>query len=394
MLIEPLNEDELAQAVLAARAEKLPLSIEGGATRVSLGRPSQTARTLSTRKLTGITLYEPSEMIIAARAGTPLREVEDMLRVKGQMLAFEPMDHRTLLGTGGEPTLGAVAATNISGPRRISAGAARDSLIGLRFVNGRGEIIKNGGRVMKNVTGLDLVKLLAGSFGTLAAFTEVTFKVLPIPETSATLSFKGLEDSQAIAAMTMAIGSPYEITGAAHLTSGLGRDISRCFLRIEGFTDSVEYRLAELRKLLAEFGTPNDLRGEDANRLWRGIRDVEFLAEPRDSAIWRIHAKPTDASRIVEVCQSALAFRHFYDWGGGLIWLACDAAGDAGEAIIRQATRKFGGHARLERGPVELRAAQPVFEPLDEKIMQLTVGIKKSFDPDGILNPGRMYAGI
>ena len=380
--------------VIKACEDKMPLKIEGGSTRDGLGRPFQAGRSLSMRNMSGITLYEPSEMIIGAKAGTPLRDIEAVLNEKGQMLAFEPMDHRNLLGSKGEPTIGAIAATNASGPRRVVAGAARDSLVGVRFVNGRGEIIKNGGRVMKNVTGLDLVKLQAGAFGTLGVLSEVIFKVLPKPETTATLSFKNLSDMQAIAMMAQAQGSPYEITAAAHLTAGMGRDISRSFIRIEGFEDSVAYRLKELRRILSEFGEPNELRGMDGARLWTGIRDVEFLSEPWNTMIWRICVKPTDAPVLIQELQAQLSFKHYFDWGGGLIWLSCDSRSLDAAKHIRSATVKYQGHARLERAPLELRASLDVFQPLSAPLMQLTAGIKKSFDPESILNSGRMYAGI
>lgn len=390
----PTNEAQLVDCVLEARAAKTPLSVEGGGTRSGLGRPIQTARSVSTAGISGITLHEPAEMIVSARAGTPLAEVEATLAAKGQRLAFEPMDHRVLLGSTGEPTIGAIAAINNSGPRRIAVGAARDSLVGVRFVNGRGEAVKNGGRVMKNVTGLDLVKLISGSFGTLGILSEVTFKVLPIPQAAATLIFKGLSDQQAINVLTKAVGSPFEVTGAAHLPAGLGRDMARTFIRIEGFAESVDYRFGALEALLAEAGPASRLQGPDADRLWQAVRDVEFIAEPRDAAIWRVSVKPTDGPKLMAALGSGFARAHFYDWGGGLVWLAVDAAGDGGAAQLRATLPRFGGYARLERGPLELRAAQPVFEPLPTALMQLSAGIKASFDPDGILNAGRMYAAF
>ena len=397
--LHPVDETEVAAMVAEARARKTPLAIEGGGTRTGLGRPVQAARTLSLARLSGITLHEPAEMIMAARAGTPIAIIAEALKEKGQRLAFEPMDHRALLGTSGEPTIGAVAAINAAGPRRIVVGAARDSIVGLRFINGRGETIKNGGRVMKNVTGLDLVKLSCGAFGTLGAITEVTFKVLPIPETTATLVFKGLDDDAATAAMTRAIGSPFEITGAAHLPAGLGRDFSRTFLRIEGFEDSVVYRLSRLSALLSKAGAPSTLRGADGDTLWTGIRDASFLAGTGETAIWRVSLKPSDGPKLVAALGPTFSSIHFYDWGGGLVWLAVPASGDAGAAKLHAALAELGpngagGHARLERAPHEMRATLPVFQPQAEPLIRLQAGIKASFDPDSILNPGRMVAGV
>ncbi len=390
---DPATEADVAAIVLEARANSRPLAIVGGGTR-HIGRPTNAAETLSLRNLAGITLHEPAEMVISARAGTALAMVKATLAAKGQMLPFEPMDHRLLLGTTGEPTIGAIAAGNISGPRRIHSGAARDSLIGVRFVNGRGEIIKNGGRVMKNVTGLDLVKLMAGSWGTLGVLTEVTFKVTPVPETAASLVFKGLSDHAAVDLLSRALGSPFEITGAAHLPAGLGRDTSRTVLRLEGFRVSVDYRLNALRKLFAAQGAPSLLEGMDSARLWEGIGNVEFLAEPRQQAVWRLAVAPSKAVGIVEAAREARALRAFYDWGGGLVWLATGAEGDAGAGAIHTAIGAAGGHATLIRGEEALRAQLDVFQPLQGPKRALTEGIKKSFDPDRVLNPGRMYAGV
>jgi glycolate oxidase FAD binding subunit len=388
-VLTPHSEAELSSLIIDAHTKHTPLVIQGGGTREPLGRLSQATTTLSTKGLSGITLYEPSEMIIGAKAGTPLSVVEAALNEKGQMLAFEPIDHRKLFGTKGEPSIGAIAAINASGSRRVIAGAARDSLVGVRFVNGKGEIIKNGGRVMKNVTGLDLVKLQAGAFGTLGVLSEVIFKVLPKQETIASLSFKNLNDSQAIQMMAKAQGSPYEVTAAAYLSDDSGK---QAVIRIEGFTDSVYYRLGELRLLLVEFGAPDELRGDENAKLWHDIRDVAFLSEPQNNAVWRICVKPTDAPLLIADLKKKFSFKHFYDWGGGLIWLSCQFDGAA--KLIREAVAHYQGHARLERGTLELRNSIEVFQPLPAPLMQVTSGIKKSFDPASILNFGRMYAGI
>ena len=214
MILSPHSESDIAAAVLDARAGKTPLRIRGGGTRSDIGRPVQAAATLSLAGLSGITLYEPAEMVLGARAGTPLAEIEKTLADRGQMLPFEPLDHRPLLDSVGEPTIGALAAGNLSGPRRISAGAARDSLIGVRFINGKGEVVKSGGRVMKNVTGLDLVKLQAGAFGTLCIATEITLKVLPRPPMEETVIARVASPAEAAAALSAAMGSSCEVSGA------------------------------------------------------------------------------------------------------------------------------------------------------------------------------------
>jgi glycolate oxidase FAD binding subunit len=390
----PVSEGD-AQAIVAdAAARRTPLAVAGGGTKAEIGRPAQSEATLSSAALTGVTLYEPAELVIAARAGTPLSEVVRTLAEKGQQLSFEPADYRTLLGSSGEPTVGAIAAANISGPRRIMAGAARDSLIGVRFVNGRGEAIKSGGRVMKNVTGLDLVKLMAGSWGTLGFLTEVTFKVLPRPERAATLVLAGLDDARAVEALCAAVASPYEVTGAAHLPAMLDGGGARTLMRIEGFSFSVDYRLGELRRLLKRYGAAEALEGQAAEALWRSVRDATLLAEPRDKAVWRISTAPRKGPEFAAEVARATEARWLYDWSGGLMWFATDASGGAGAAAIRAAVRAHGGHATLIRAPAEVRAAVDVFQPLVEPLMRLTRDVKAAFDPAGVLNPGRMYAGV
>jgi glycolate dehydrogenase FAD-binding subunit len=393
MALAPRDEQDLAAVIAGAAQNRTPLAVGGAGTKAAIGRPAQTEANLSVTALSGITLYEPAELVISARAGTPVAEVRRVLGERGQDLAFEPADYRTLLGSRGEPTIGAVAAANLAGPRRIMAGSARDSLIGVRFVNGRGEVVKSGGRVMKNVTGLDLVKLMAGSWGTLGVLTEVTFKVLPKPERSSTLIFRGLEDRQAIAALCAAVASPFEVSGAAHLPA-LDRLGARTLLRIEGFSVSVDYRIGEVRRLLKRCGSPDILEGRGAEALWQSVRDATLLSEPKDAAIWRISTAPTRGPDIVEAVAQSLDIRWYYDWSGGLIWVAAPAEGDAGAALIRDAVKASGGHAMLVRAPTEVRAATDVFQPLDAAIHRLSVGIKAAFDPAGILNPGRMYAGV
>lgn len=394
-MLTPASEEEAATLVVEAAASRQTLSIRGGGTRTSLGRPTHTSSKLSSGSLTGISFHAPSEMVIAAKAGTPLREVEEELASAGQALTFEPVDYRALFGSTGEPTIGAVAAGNFSGPRRIQAGAARDSLIGIRMVNGNGELIKSGGRVMKNVTGLDLVKLVCGSFGTLGFLTEVVFKVLPIAEHTATLVIHDLSDAAAIAALTTALGSPFEPTGAAHLPAGVDWSGARTLIRVEGFRGSVDYRLDAITRLVAADARTERIDGSESAALWRNVRDATFLADPFTDPVWRISTAPLNGAELAGIIQSrSPGCRWFYDWGGGLIWLAVRPSDDADVAIVRDAVAATGGHATLVRAPDEIRAAVPVFEPQPEALMRLTAGIKASFDPRGVFEPGRMYGEL
>jgi glycolate oxidase FAD binding subunit len=387
MLIEPRSEAEVVEAVREARARRAPLAIEGGGTKRGLGRPVQAERTLSLRGLSGITLYEPAEMVIGAWAGTPLAEVQRTLDARGQMLAFEPPDWRALLGATGEQTIGGLVACGLAGPRRVMAGGLRDSLIGVRFVNGRAEAIKNGGRVMKNVTGLDLVKLQAGAHGTLGVLTEAIFKVVPKPPAELTLRIVGLSEAEGVAALCRAMGSPYEPTGAAYRP-----DESAAYLRLEGFEDQLAYRSAALRTHLGL--TLDPLPDEAGRQVWSALRNVAALGAAPTDAVWRVSVAPTKAVSVIAAIAAVRPVRRCLDWSGGLVWLATPEEDRAGAALIQRIAAEAGGHATLIRAPEALRATADVFQPLPPAVMTLQAGLKASFDPDRILNPGRMHAGL
>jgi glycolate oxidase FAD binding subunit len=373
--LTPKTEAELAEIVASANA---PMRITGGDTR-PIGKPCD-GPVLSTSALRGIELYEPGALTLVARTGTPVSEVEKTLAKEGQRLAFEPMDHRGLLGTTGEPTIGGVFAANVSGPRRIQTGAARDFLLGVRFVDGTGQVLRNGGRVMKNVTGYDLVKLMAGSYGTLGVMTEVALKVLPKSRHTGMLALTGLSDTDAVRALSRALASPYEVTGGAHLQNGPdGAPLT--VIRIEGFENSIAYRADELQKLLGAFGTATfETDADRTTQRWREIRDVAMFHDaPGD--VWRISVKPSDAPGLVAQVPGAEAL---YDWGGGLIWLRVPEGTQAD--TIRNAMQTTPGHATLIRGA----AGAGAFQPLSPAIGALHDGLRAKFDPKGLFNPGLM----
>jgi glycolate oxidase FAD binding subunit len=383
---EPASEGELAALIKGSQHPRI--RIVGGGTRAGLQMASTGDLTLTTRKLTGITLYEPAEMVIAARAGTPVADVEAALAERGQYLPFEPMDHRALLQSQGEPTIGAVAAMNISGPRRIAVGAARDAMIGLRFINGQGEVIRAGGRVMKNVTGLDMVKLQAGAFGQLGAISEVTFKVLPRQAESSTLVLHGLSDDKGIEVLGRALGSPFDVTGAAHLP-GEGTQAARTLIRIENVADSVVYRAQKLVEHLKGYGTISQLHGTDSEAIWRIIRDVDALEAMPDAVIWRLSLKPGDAPKVVAAFQAQRSAQCLYDWGGGLVWLATSPEGDGGLAQLRQSLAGVSGHARLERGSDALKASVSAIPSADPATLKLEAGIRHAVDPKALFAANR-----
>ncbi|MEM7269535.1 MAG: glycolate oxidase subunit GlcE, partial [Pseudomonadota bacterium] len=375
-----IEEAELAEEIRAARRDRTPVRIIGGGTRLALGRPVQPSRVLSMSDHSGITTYDPGALTLIARAGTPMAEIETALDAENQILAFEPMDHRALLGSSGEPTIGGVVAANVSGPRRVAAGACRDFVLGARFITGEGEIVKNGGRVMKNVTGLDLAKFMCGAYGTLGVLTEVALKVLPKPAAAITLSFDEVDAGQGASLLRRALGTPFEVTGAAY-------DGGRALLRIEGLESQVADRAERLAQTLG--GAPNRIEGEAHEALWRGIRDVEAFAG-REGAVWRLSIKPTDAPLVAEALSQAVGAETRFDWGGGLIW-ALTARDDADSAAaVREALSPFGGYATLVRGPAALRAS--AFQPESKRIALISEQLRRKFDPDGVLNPGLMAA--
>ncbi|WP_411033266.1 FAD-binding protein [Shinella sp. BYT-45] len=387
---EPLSEEGAARLVKVAALSKTPFVIRGGGTR-SLAAVPEGAEVLSTRGLAGIVAYNPAEMTMTARAGTPLEVVEAALAEKRQMLAFEPNDLRGVLGTSGFPTIGGVFAANASGPRRFVAGAARDSLLGVRFVNGRGEVAKAGGRVMKNVTGLDLVKLLAGSHGSLALVTEVTFRLLPVPETAVTIVVSGLNDAEAAAAMATAMSMSVEVSGAAHLpesvrgrfAGGVLPDGAATVLRLEGLSASVAVRTEKLASAMARFGAVSRLDAEATLRLWREIRDAVPYADGTSRPLWRVSVAPTAGQQLVAALRLEAGVDAFYDWQGGLVWLRMEADPEAG--LLRRYLKAVGGgHATLLRARPDVLAATDVFQPQPEAVAALQARVKASFDPDGL----------
>jgi glycolate oxidase FAD binding subunit len=356
----PSNEAELAEIIAGADA---PLSISGGGTRGI----AVTGKGLSTVKLSGISLYEPGAMTVVAQAGTPVAEIERALAAENQRLAFEPIDYRSLLGTSGEPTIGGVMASNASGPRRISVGAARDFLLGVRYVDGAGQTVKNGGRVMKNVTGYDLVKLMAGAHGTLGVLSEVSLKVLPCPETETTLILHGLDDVAAVGALSRALGSPFEVSAATHDPKA-----GETMLRVEGFVDSVRYRVESLKTLLGGEASVE----EQGTARWSTWRDLVGFAGVGED-VWRVSCKPSDGPALA-ARSGAMGVR--YDWAGGLIWMRVIAGHD-----LRAALGEYDGHATLVRGE-----GQPRFEPETSGVARITSGLRARFDPRGLLNTGLM----
>ena len=386
-MIAPVDEAGIIAAVQAARAAREPLAIEGQGSKRGMLRPVQAARSLSTRGLTGVTLYRPSELIISARAGTPLAEIEAALAEKGQQLIAESPYLNGVFGTTAPPSIGGVVAANLSGPRRITWGATRDHVMGLRFINGAGEAIRSGGRVLKNVTGLDLCKLLSGSYGTLGVITEVTLKVLPAPETSATLLIETPDLASAVAALSAGLGSPFGVSAAAALPV---KDHVIAAVRLEDFAASVAYRMEKLRGVLGSFGAQRVMEDAESRIFWRGVREVEPLQVMADEAIWRVSVRPSAGPQIASAA-SAIGGRVMLDWGGGLVWIAASPS-SANHMLILEAARTQGGAAMLFRAPEFLRLAVPVLPEEAAPLAKIGARVKEALDPIGLFNPGHLRA--
>ena len=385
--IAPVDEAGIIAAVQAARTAREPLAREGQGSKRGMLRPVQAARSLSARGLTGVTLYRPAELIISARAGTPLAEIEAALAEKGQQLIAESPYLNGVFGTSAQPSIGGVVAANLSGPRRITWGATRDHVMGLRFINGAGEVIRSGGRVLKNVTGLDLCKLLSGSYGTLGVITEVTLKVLPKPETSATLLIEMPDLASAVAALSAGLGSPFGVSAAAALPQ---RDHVVAALRLEDFAASVAYRMEKLRGVLGSFGAQRVMEDHESRAFWRGVREVESLQAMPGEAIWRVSVRPSAGPRIAAEAD-AIGGRAMLDWGGGLVWIAAAPSID-NHAAISAAAEAEAGAAMLFRAPEPLRLAVPVLPAEAAPLAKIGARVKEALDPIGLFNPGHLRA--
>ncbi|MEM7023923.1 MAG: glycolate oxidase subunit GlcE [Pseudomonadota bacterium] len=399
----PESVEAVQEVVAQALASEQPLQVFGAGSKRALGRPLDYP-SLHLDGLRKIGSYEPEELVLTAEVGTPMAEIEARLTDNRQQLAFEPADYGVLLGGApGSATLGGVLACNLSGPRRIKAGAARDHFLGVQAVTGRADLIKAGGRVVKNVTGYDLCKLLAGSFGTLAVMTEVSVKVLPAAEETLTLILVGLSPEEALAALRAAMSSAHDVSGAACLpTAAVARSAVLpdsasvvAALRLEGPGPSLRHRADALKDLLRSPTTEfAELNTDDSSAFWREVRDVTVL--PQTAILWRLSVPPSSCAALIQALEPAFPSHWMADWAGGLIWFGLEPSEpiDAGAATIRAALAAHGGHATLVRADSDVRASVDVFQPQAEPLARLNARVKDSFDPKKILNRGRMYADL
>lgn len=369
----------------AALAEKIreggPFEVTGSGSKRGLGQAMPNLAHLSLKHFNEMQAYEPAELVLEAGAATPLDEIETLLAKQGQLLAFEPPDYSRLLGSEKRGTLGGAIACNLSGPRRLKAGAARDHVLGYSGVNGRGDIYKAGGRVVKNVTGFDLAKLMAGSFGTLTAMTRIVVKVLPAAEHEETLAVEPADEALAIEAMSVALNSSCEVSSAAHVDG-------QTLLRLEGSLISIAARREKLARLVSPLGKTSLVEEKTSRKLWRAIRDGEPLDSDDKAQVWRISVPPMQGAHVAQAIARQIDCKYYFDWGGGLIWLALPARDDAAAAIIRSSFAE--GHAMLVKASPDVRRSVDVFQPVPPALAALEMRVKRSLDPEGKFNPGRM----
>ena len=394
----PRTADEAAACVQQAMAADLPMELVSAGTRRSFGRPVDAAARLDLSALSGVVTYQPEELILSVAPATPMAEVAELLAGRGQCLAFEPPDYGLMWGgKAGEGTIGGAMMTGRGGPRRLTAGGPRDHCLGVKGVNGFGQAFAAGGRVVKNVTGFDITKLVTGSFGTLCVVTELTLKVLPAPPDAATLAVLDLSDEAAVRLMSRALGCAAQVSSAAHLPAGIApgfKGHAATLLRVEGVSPSVAARIGHLSQLFEDAGEQVLLDREASQGLWRDIADVAYFAGAT-RPVWKLSVPPAMGARVGARLAHDLAGRCFYDWGGGAIWLEVPEAPDGHAARVRQILAEVvgsDGHATLMRASPQVRASVPPFQPLAPAVAALTERVRRQFDPQGLFNPGRMYA--
>lgn len=395
--VAPGNESEVAELVRWALAERQPLDIRGRGSKSGFGQAVPDPVAVSLHGLSGILEYEPEELVMRALPGTPLEEVEAALAQHRQQLAFEPPVLALACGNSAAAgaSIGGTFLANASGPRRLRAGAARDHILGVRAVDGRGVAWKSGGRVIKNVTGYDLSKLMAGSWGTLSIVTELCFKVLPAARASAGFAVTGLDAPAGLKLLRELGAHPLEASGLAYVPAALlpalaqelrlgTDDGGMVCVRIEGSAAGVEQRARILQRVAAGAGAPRRLKGEEAQVLWDSLREARPLAGCE--VLLKLSLPPSATTRVLDQLPPDASW--FADCGGGWIWIGLPQA-DAAQRIaaLRAAG---GGSCVLWRAPAAVRSAAALPAAVPPALQALNRRIKQAFDPAGILNPGRL----
>jgi len=385
-MFRPTTADDLAEIISAAAAGGRRLALRGGGSKAAIGAAEADSTIVDMTGFSGVIDYDPAELVLTVGAGTPLAEVQALVAGEQQMLAFDPFDHGPIFGApAGAATIGGVVAAGVAGSRRVSAGGARDHLLGFAGVSGRGERFVAGAKVVKNVTGYDLPKLVCGSWGRLVAMTELTLKVLPRPREAVTRVFRGRSLGEALAIVTAAMRSRASVAAAAYLPGRSGDAHAITALRLEGFGPSIAARLAMLDALFGDTAQGEMASDDEAAVLWNDLRTLSPLDDGRP--LWRISLPASGCPAVLAALQPA-GGRYLLDWAGGLLWLTFDGPGEA----VRDAAAAVGGHAMLMRADPSIRAAIPAFHPQPKPLAALEARVRRAFDPAGVFETGRFEA--
>jgi glycolate dehydrogenase FAD-binding subunit len=403
-VLRPAADWELASFLGEATASQTAVEIIGGHTKRQFGRPRYGESAISTHILRGIRSYNPVERIITVQAGCLVADLERELAEHGQMLGFEPVDMAAVFGDEvGGATVGGVICSNLAGSRRIAVGGVSDNLLGVKAVAGTGEVFHSGGAVSRGAAGIDLKRIMTGSWGTLAALVEVSLRVHAMPEDTRTIVLFGLSEEIAVEAMSSALLTSTGVTGTIHLEPNIAARLwseelrepgqSVTALRLENRSKVSAKRLDDLKDALRAYGEMLVLENDQSLGLWHELRQLRVLPSS-NKPLWRISAIPSKAFQVVTAIRRYMSVDAVYDWSGGLIWLEVPESADAGATEIRRVMASTGGHATLVRAPDEVKATINVFEPMHSGVELITKRLKEVFDPAGILNPGRMYDGV
>ena len=406
----PQNEKEVSNFIKKFYKSGIPIELIGSGSKRKIGKPLQCAKSLSLIKLNGIVEYLPEELYIKVKACTPIKTIEEELKKNKQQLAFEPIDFGYLFNEKSDyGTAAGQVACNISGPRRFKVGSVRDHVLGFRGVNGKGEIVKSGGNVVKNVTGYDLSKLVCGSYGTLIALTEITFKVLPAPDESKTLIIHEQKIEPATFLLEKAISSSNDISGATFFPDepkipGCVMNINKTFklndlkyggsltaIRVEGSKNSIDQRIKNLIYELKIINLKISILDTHQSEIfWNKVKSLEFFSSSKNS-IFRIVIPPSECAQLLY--QLSSRFKYYLDWGGALIWMEAFELSEEMFESIRKKVVKLGGYVTMIKNSNYLPYVEDVFT-INRDRFNISQNIKKSFDPKRILNPGKMYTGI
>ncbi len=399
---KPKTEQEIAEFVKFCHSKNIPIEIIGAGSKAKIGRNFQSEKILDLSDYSGIIKYEPEELYIKVKAGTPISEISQTLDKFNQQLAFEPNNFGYLFnGSDNSGTIGGVISTNFSGPRRFKVGSARDHVLGIRVINGRGEIVKSGGTVVKNVTGYDLSKIITGSYGTLAIISEISIKVLPKPSSIKTLIIHNAQLKKSLDYLNISLSSPADVSGGVFYPEYFKDQFSLndltnkgpiTAIRVEGVSSSIDKRLNSLKKELGLLNNEVNYLNDDQSKIfWQNTQELKVFNKTEKNII-RAVVPPSKTLNAINNLKKFFS-RYFIDWGGNLIWIEMEKINSEILKEFSRVIENVGGYYTMLKLDDGLKASVDIFK-IDHIKYNLSEKLKNSFDPKRILNPGKMYSGI